>query len=144
MRKLVDGLRFLRSWDTDWQVPTSPALCKARAHLGEEPMRELYRRVAVPLAEAGTPDAWLAGRRVMATDGGQIDVPDAADNEEAFGRGNTHATLDDPFPKVKNVGLGECGTHAIIGAEIGEVTTGERDIARGLLAGFAPGAPLSP
>jgi hypothetical protein len=27
MRKLVDGLRFLRSWDEDWQVPTSSALC---------------------------------------------------------------------------------------------------------------------
>lgn len=63
MRKLVDGLRFLRSWDDGWQVPTSPALCKARARLGEEPVRELYRRVAVPLAGAGTPGAWLAGRR---------------------------------------------------------------------------------
>ena len=28
MRKLVDGLRFLRSSDEDWQVPTSSALCQ--------------------------------------------------------------------------------------------------------------------
>jgi hypothetical protein len=54
MRKLVDGLRFLRSWDEDWQVPTSSALCQARARLGAEPVRELYARVARPLAGAGT------------------------------------------------------------------------------------------
>ncbi|PPJ31813.1 hypothetical protein C5E45_22880 [Nocardia nova] len=75
MRKLVDGLWFLRSWDQDWRVPTSPALCKARARLGEEPVRELYRRVAVPLAGAGMPGAWLASRRVMAVDGVQMDIP---------------------------------------------------------------------
>ncbi|WP_344517893.1 IS4 family transposase [Nocardia seriolae] len=139
MRKLVDGLRFLRSWERDWQVPSSAALCKARARLGEEPVRELYRRVAVPLAGAGTPDAWLAGRRVMAIDGVQLDVPDTVDNEEAFGRANSHVSLADPFPKARIVGLGECGTHAIVDAVIGAGTSGEREIARGLLAGFAPG-----
>ena len=34
MRKLVEGLRFFRSWDEHWQVPTSSALCQARARLG--------------------------------------------------------------------------------------------------------------
>ena len=33
MRKLVDGLRFLRARNDDWQVPTSSALCQARARL---------------------------------------------------------------------------------------------------------------
>ncbi|WP_169812591.1 transposase domain-containing protein [Nocardia acidivorans] len=60
MRKLVDGLRFLRSWD-DWQVPSSPALCKARSRLGEEPVREWYRRVALPLAGAGSVAGGAAG-----------------------------------------------------------------------------------
>ena len=36
MRKLVEGLRFFRSWDEHWQVPTSSALCQARARLGAE------------------------------------------------------------------------------------------------------------
>jgi hypothetical protein len=39
MGKLVEGLRFLRSWDEDWQLPTSSALCQARARLGAEPGR---------------------------------------------------------------------------------------------------------
>ncbi|QSE87424.1 transposase domain-containing protein (plasmid) [Rhodococcus pseudokoreensis] len=31
-------------------MPTSSALCKARARLGEAPLRELYARIAEPLA----------------------------------------------------------------------------------------------
>ncbi|MFE3732969.1 transposase domain-containing protein, partial [Nocardia sp. NPDC059154] len=138
MRKLVDGLRFLRSWDGLWRVPSSAALCKARARLGEEPVRELFARVAVPLAGARTPGAWLAGQRVMAIDGVQMDVPDTPDNEAEFGRGRTHQALDDPYPKVKVVGLAECGTHAIIDAEIGAVETDERELARVLLDRFEP------
>ena len=61
MRKLVDGLRFLRSWDEDWQVPSASALCQARARLGAEPVRELYARLARPLAGAGIARC-LAGR----------------------------------------------------------------------------------
>lgn len=72
MRKLVEGLRFLRSWDDDWQVSTSSALCQARARLGSEPLRELYERVARPLAGAGTPGAWLGDLRVMAIDGTEL------------------------------------------------------------------------
>lgn len=128
-------LVFLRSWDDDWHVPSSAALCKARARLGEEPLRELFERVAVRLAGPGTPGAWLAGRRMMAVDGVQMDVPD---NEEVFGRGKTHRSLDDPYPKVKVVALAECGTHAIVDAQIGAVDTNERELARALLDGLCP------
>jgi hypothetical protein len=106
MRKLVEGLKFLRSWDDDWQVPTASALCQARARLGAKPLRELYARVARPLAGAGTPGAWLGDLRVMAIDGVQLDVPDTADNEDEFGRG-VSLGLDAPYPKVKVLGLGE-------------------------------------
>ena len=36
----------------------------------------------------------------MAIDGVQLDVPDTADNEDAFGRGVSQG-LDAPYPKVK-------------------------------------------
>lgn len=133
MRKLVDGLRFLRSWDDDWQVPTSSALCKARARLGAQPLQELYERLARPLAGPGTPGAWLGDLRVMAIDGVQLDVPDTADNEDEFGRGSSLG-LDAPYPKVKVLGLAECGTHAVIDAHLGGVLVDERDLARPLLA----------
>jgi hypothetical protein len=137
MRKLVDGLRFLRSWDEHWQMPTSSALCQARARLGAEPLRELYARVARPLAGAGTPGAWLGDLRVMAIDGVQLDIPDTADNEDEFGRG-VSLGLDAPYPKVKVLGLGECGTHAVIDAHLGGVLVDERELARPLLASVEP------
>ena len=138
MRKLVEGLRFFRSWDEHWQVPTSSALCQARARLGAEPIRELYARVARPLAGAGTSGAWLGDLRVMAIDGVQLDVPDTADNEDAFGRGVSQG-LDAPYPKVKVLGLGECGTHAVIDAQLGGILVDERELARPLLASIDPG-----
>ncbi|WP_235677766.1 IS4 family transposase [Mycolicibacterium sarraceniae] len=137
MRKLVDGLRFLRSWDEDWQLPTSSALCQARP--GWVPNRSASStRVARPLAGAGTPGAWLGDLRVMAIDGVQLDVPDTADNEDAFGRGVSQG-LDAPYPKVKVLGLGECGTHAVIDAHLGGVLVDERELARPLLASVEPG-----
>src|SRR3546814_5676891 len=104
MRKLVDGLRFLRSWDDDWQVPSSSALCQARARLGAEPLRELYDRIARPLAGAGTPGAWLGDLRVMAIDGVLLDIPDTADNDHEFGRGARLGDLAPPYPEAKGVG----------------------------------------
>ena len=95
----------LRSWDEGWQVPTSSALCQARARLGAEPIRELYARVGRPLAGAGTPGAWLGDLRVMAIDGVQLDVPDTADNEDASVA--VSPGLDAPYPKVEVLGLGE-------------------------------------
>ena len=44
-------------------MPTSSALCQARARLVAEPIRELYARVTRPLAGAGTPGAWLGDLR---------------------------------------------------------------------------------
>src|SRR6478609_6570730 len=49
MRKLVGGLQFLYAWDRDWAVSSASALCQARQRLGEEPMRELFDRVAQPI-----------------------------------------------------------------------------------------------
>lgn len=74
----------------------------------------------------------------MAIDGVQLDVPDTADNEDEFGRGVSQG-LDAPYPKVKVLGLGECGTHAVIDAHLGGVLVDERELARPLLASVEPG-----
>src|SRR5688572_10569939 len=64
LRKLVGGLRFLASWRDNWVVPTTGAVSQARERLDEEPMRELFRRLAVPLARPGTHGAWLRSWRL--------------------------------------------------------------------------------
>src|SRR6266516_1908535 len=86
MRKLVGSLQSMDSWSDSWHVPSMSAITQARHRLGVEPMRELFERVAVPVAGPGTQAAWLRGRRLMAIDGFVLDVADTDDNEAAFGR----------------------------------------------------------
>jgi Insertion element 4 transposase N-terminal len=132
MRKLVGGLQFLRVWDQQWTVPSASALCQARQRLGEEPMRALFDRVAQPMTAAGSGRGWYAGRRVLALDGVIIDVPDTAENADEFGRTGNHLS-DGPYPQARIVTLLECGSRAVLAAEIGSCRTGERELAQGLL-----------
>ncbi len=137
MRRLVGGLRFMRAWRQDWPVPTTGAISQARERLGEAPVKALFERVAVPLAAPGAPGAWLGARRLMAIDGVKLDVPDTPANVAGFGRpgGLTRR----PFPQIQVIGLGECGTHAVVAAGIGTLGVGERELATGLTGSMEPG-----
>lgn len=73
----------------------------------------------------------------MAIDGVQMDVADTAENEAAFGR-LFKDQLPAPYPQVRVVGLGECGTHALVAAAIGGCLTGERELAGDLLSALEP------
>lgn len=136
IRKLVHGLRFARTWSKEWQTPTTSALSQARARLGEEPLQALFETVAVPIAKAGTPGAWLRNWRLMALDGVMIDMPDTPQNRAVFHRpeGGTRR----PFPQSRTVGLTEVGTHAVIAMKIGTIRTGERELAQALLDSITP------
>jgi Insertion element 4 transposase N-terminal/Transposase DDE domain len=135
MRKMVGGLRFVAAWERAWQVPTASALCQARQRLGEQPLRRLFERAAAPLATPSTIGAWLSHRwRLMAVDGVMLDVPDTADNAKEFGRPSSRTGQGGAFPQVRVVGLGECGTHAIVAAELGPISSGERELAEHVLA----------
>jgi hypothetical protein len=140
MRKMVGGLRFVAAWEQAWRVPTASALCQARQRLGEEPLRQLFDRAAGPLATPATIGAWLSHRwRLMAVDGVTLDVPDTAENANEFGRPGSRTPQGGAFPQVRVVGLGECGTHAIVAAELGPIGTGERELAEGVLPAFEEG-----
>lgn len=136
IRKLVHGLRFARTWSKEWQTPTTGALSQARARLGEEPLQALFETVAVPIAKAGTPGAWLRNWRLMALDGVMIDMPDTPQNRAVFPKpeGGTRR----PFPQSRTVGLTEVGTHAVIAITIGTIRTGERELAQALLDSITP------
>src|SRR3954465_5294224 len=86
LRELVEGLRWLH-WDgAALGLACKSAITQARVRLGEAPLRELFRRVAQPLAEPGAPGAWYRGRRLVSFDGTTIDVPDLPVLERHFGR----------------------------------------------------------
>lgn len=137
MRRLVGSLRKMASWSDDWQVPTASAITQARQRLGVAPMRELFARAAVPVAEPGTKGAWLARRRLMAIDGTSFDVADTDANVEYFGRSGSGEKTS-AFPKLQVAALVECGSHAVVGAMFGSCREGERTLAAGLPAVVEP------
>ncbi|MBP2329512.1 hypothetical protein JOF56_009897 [Kibdelosporangium banguiense] len=136
LRKLVNGLRFLGNWRDSWTVPTSGAVSQARDRLDDLPLRKLFERIAQPLAKPSTEGAWLRSWRLMAIDGVQIDIPDTDVNLKEWGKyeGGTRR----PFPQVHAVGLGECGTHAVIATALGTIYDGERKLAEQLVGSVTP------
>jgi hypothetical protein len=132
MNKLVESLRDMNSWSDDWDTPTTSAITQARQRLGFEPLRELFDRCAVPVAESGIKGAWLRGRRLMAIDGFMLDVADTPENVREFGRSSNGAQRS-AFPQARVVALGECGSHAIVGAALGGCRNGEQALAQRLL-----------
>jgi hypothetical protein len=137
MRRLVGGLRFLHNWSGSWHVPTTSAISQARMRLGVEPMQELFDRVARPMARRGTRGSWFRRWRVMAIDGVVLDVPDTPENNAEFDR-SAGGKGESAFPVVRVVGLGECGTHAIVAAVLGTWGTGERALVGQLLPRLEP------
>ena len=130
-RLLVGGLKTMLRWRGSWQVPTSGAITQARARLGAGVLKALFERVAAPVSSEGAAGSWWRGRRLMAIDGTVFDLADTAENAERFGRPGS-GRGDGAFPQARVVALAECGTHAIVGVEIGPCTTGETTLARGL------------
>lgn len=103
---------------------TKGAISQARGRLGEEPMKLLFERVAVPLATPQTPGAWYRGRRLTAVDGTLFNTPDTPLNAEAFGRPSNQVRKG-PFPQVRVIALVETSTHAPFGCAIGAYTDSE-------------------
>jgi hypothetical protein len=139
IRMLVEGLSWASGWRQPWSVPTKGALSQARSRLGSEPLRALFERVAVPLAEPQTAGAFYRDLRVVSIDGTCVDVADTPANDERFGRpGSGRGQGVGAFPQLRLVGLGECGTHAMVAVAHGPLREGERALAAGLLGALGP------
>lgn len=137
--QLTDGLSWTSGWAQSWSPPTKSAIFQARSRLGYEPIRDLFMRVARPLAGQDTPGSWLAGRRLVAIDGTCLDLADTPANEEFFGRPGSGRGERSAFPQARLVALAECGTHALFDARIGGCATSEIELARELLDRLEPG-----
>jgi hypothetical protein len=134
IRMLVDGLSWQSGWRRPWSVPSKGALSQARSRLGSEPLRALFDAVAVPLATTSTPGAFYRELRLVSIDGTCVDVPDTLVNDAEFGRpGSGRGSGQGAFPQVRLLGLGECGTHAMVAVAHGPLSDGEQTLAVGLL-----------
>jgi len=80
----------------------------------------------------------------VAIDGTDLDLADTPSNVDFFGRPaliwGEYAT----FPQARVVGLAECGTHAILDAEIGPRTKSEIALSRDLVGRLKPGPRSAP
>ena len=131
--KVTGSLDGFGVWDAGWVRPTSSGITQARKRLGRGVLRRVFGYCAEPVAlEDETRGAFACGYRVMAIDGFEMDVPDTAGNVAEFGYagGGEHRS---PFPKIRCVGVVECGSHCFVDAELGPVTVGEKTLAAPLL-----------
>ena len=134
--RLAGTLADWGGWEESWgRVPTSGGITQARQRLGPEPLAELFRQVAAPVAGLDTGGAFLGPWRLMSIDGMEWDVPDTAANREAFGvheAGGGEAA----YPKVRVVTVSECASRAPVLAAMGPAGsgkgTGEKSLARAL------------
>jgi hypothetical protein len=130
---LVDGLSWASGSREQERLPGKSAVFYARERLGFEPVRALFERTARPLGGLGAPGVWLAGRRMVAVDGTCLDVADTAANEEFFGRPGSARGERAAFPQARVLALAECGTHAVLAAEAGPLSSSENALAGPLI-----------
>jgi hypothetical protein len=139
LQHLVQGLRELGRWGS-WRVPAKSSLFRARERLGARPLRVLFAATARPLATPAIPGAFWRGLRLVAVDGTCWDAADTPANEAAFGRpGSRQGQGGGAFPQVRMVALVECGTHAILDAELDGYRVGEITLAARLPRSVGPG-----
>ena len=139
--KLVAGLDWARRFRERLELgmqPSPAAITYARQRLGWQVMAALMEAVAGPLAGEEQERAFVAGMRLVAVDGMCLDLPATPENGAEFGYPGNDAGPG-PFPQIRVVGLGECGTRAVLGAATSGLATGEQPLTRGLLGKLAPG-----
>jgi hypothetical protein len=138
LRCLLEGVRWLRLGGVAVAVVSKAAITKARTRLGPAPLEELFRRVARPLAEPGTPGAWYGSHRLVSLDGTTLDLPDTPSLDSRFGRPPA-SRGQSAFPQVRLLTLSETGTRAIFAVALGRYDTSEITLAPTVLAALQPG-----
>ena len=137
LRCLLEGVRWLRLKGADPALADKSAITKARIRLGASPLKQLFARVARPLAEPDTRGAWYRGRRLVGLDGTTIDLADTPELEERFGR-PAASRGSSSFPQLRLLTLAETGTHAIFAAALDRYQVSEAHLALELLQQLQP------
>jgi hypothetical protein len=115
------------------RVPTGAALSRARARVGEEPVRQLFEAGADagPVPGAGS---FAFGLVLTAFDGTTMELPAEDDLVAEFGR-----PTGGPRPLARIVTLVTCGDRRVRAAAIGSYHTSEQELTDRLDGHLAPG-----
>lgn len=138
MRKVMVGLEWALGWPHQRAVPTKAALFQARKRLGAEPLRVLFEKVAVPLADPGVPGGFYRSWRLMSIDRSTLELPASETNVEHFG--SLPVVGGGPaLPRIRVVGLIECGSRAVIDVAFGTCGQDEQTLTESLVRSLRPG-----
>lgn len=103
--------------------PSSGAVSEARARLGDEAMKAVFRVTARNWAtQADFRDLCFHGLRVLAADGFALRTPDTISNAAEFGKPSS-GRGEAAYPVVQVVALVEAATHLVIDAEFKGTTS---------------------
>lgn len=119
--KLIHGLARLHPSGLQ-EAATASAVWYQRKALGVEPLRQLFQACCQPVCTPQTKGAFYRGWRIMAIDGTKQKVADTPKNDAFFFRSSNQYGKG-AYPQARCVFLMECGSHAIIDAD---VTDGKR------------------
>ena len=138
LRCLLEGVQWLMDKAVEPKVSHRSSISQARIRLGWEPMKVLHDEIVKPIATPQTRGAWFKQWHLVSIDGSSLDVPDEAENEEAFGvQGSSRGKS--AFPKIRFVCLCELGTHVMFGSQVDSYEIGEVTLAEGVLPLLTPG-----
>lgn len=130
---LLSGLRWARGGWGGYTVPTDGAISLARGRLGDKPLKLLFEQSARPVGTASMDGVFWRGRRLVAVDGTVFDLPRCAANQAEYA-----VPAGGALPQARLVALAECGTLALMAAQIDSIALGERALFERLLAKLGP------
>lgn len=119
--KLTHGLQRLHPAGLA-ETPSASAVWYQRKALGVQPLRVLFEQECRPVCSRQTKGAFYRGWRIMAIDGTLQKVADTPKNDAFFSRASNQYGKG-AYPQARCVFLMECGSHALIDAD---VTDGKR------------------
>lgn len=122
-------------------TPTSSALTQARARIGVPILASVYRKVVRCLCSVQTPDAFYAGRRLVAVDGFVLNLPDSDANRRAFKKPKNGTSLG-AFPQVRIVALCEVGSRIFFSFLAKPISCGEVTMAKCIYRHLPPASLL--
>jgi hypothetical protein len=129
LRWLICGLQWLGNHS--FRVACRASLSDARQRLGALPMQRLHEQMGMPMAEKSLPGSYFKDLLLVAIDGSTLALQDTQANAAEFGRSsNQHG--EGAWPLMRYVGLVECGTHLVIGANLGGYNDSEITLAKSL------------
>ncbi len=104
-----------------------------RGRLGDTPLKPLFDQTAHPVDTPTTDGVFRCGRRLLAVDGTAFDLPRSTDNAAEY-----TIPPSGELPQTRLVALAECGTLALLGAELDSIAVGERVLFERLLPRLGP------